>query len=412
MFVTSRFRLAAYVLGVIFCVTAAFPEEALAKKKAKDYAAFAFDADTRKKTRKTLGRRLSYSGSMGLRHLQESGLALDGPDRRSVQTTADVSLAVKLRISEAIVGFAHLELSEQHRTYAGTRHGARRRLKVKEAQLSFALSDHHRLSVGRLRFSEPRRWAMDAAGDGVHIGYKTNTWGWEAAVFQEAFADRGLYGFAHLQRYAKTRVQGIYGLLEKVGDARRFHFAGYAQARLGSQYVNDAYLAGVVGDGAGGLAADVTVTRAFAATKFNPQWTVGFAFGTDGYVEPRLSSHKAKEGGQAQFKRFGTVFQPELTNLAVATAAIGLRPSRKFSIDLRAHAYAQLNASTIAPAARVSGRTTGRSRHVGHEVSLVGAWRPRKKSKVEFGVGVFKPGRAYENRRSAKRVYLRMTQYF
>ena len=98
--------------------------------------------------------------------------------------------------------------------------------------------------------------------------------------------------------------------------------------------------------------------------------------------------------------------------LAVATGAVGLRPSRRFSVDLRAHVYAQLDASTVAPTARVSGRTTGQSRYLGHEISIVGAWRPSKKTKVEFGAGVFKPGRAYQNRNTSRRISLRMTQYF
>ena len=89
-----------------------------------------------------------------------------------------------------------------------------------------------------------------------------------------------------------------------------------------------------------------------------------------------------------------------------------MRPSRKFSLDLNAHAYAQVSASTHAPDARVTGSTNGTSQFVGAEISLVGAWRPSKKAKVEFGLGGFQPGPAYTQRGSAKRIYARFSMYF
>ena len=77
MNVTRKIRLGVGVLGASICLAAALPSEALAQKKVKDYAEFAFDADKRKKTRRPLGPRLTYSGSIGISHLSESGIALD-----------------------------------------------------------------------------------------------------------------------------------------------------------------------------------------------------------------------------------------------------------------------------------------------------------------------------------------------
>lgn len=418
MKVMSKIRLGAYALGVGFCVAAALPSEAMAQKKnAKDYAAFAFDADKRKKTRRPLGKRLTYSGSVGVSHLSEVGRVLDDAAARRARTDqANLSFAARLKINEQLRGFAHLELTAKQKAYGAVTYPGQTRLRVKEAHLSYALSEHTQVSLGRMRFSDPRRRAMDAAGDGVHLGYKTPTWGWELALFKEAFDARGTYALAHAQRYGRGRVQGAYALIEHVGGEERLYLAGYAQSKFKGAPLFDFGVTAVLGDAAGGkragLSADATLTKAYAFRGLKPQLSLGFAFGTEGYVPARLASNKAKEGGQAQFKRFGTVFQPELTNLAVATVAVGIRPSRKFSLDLRAHAYAQLNASSVAPVARVTGRTTGLSRHVGHEISLVGAWRPSKTTKIEIGAGVFKPGRAYESRRSSRRLFVRLTQYF
>lgn len=110
--------------------------------------------------------------------------------------------------------------------------------------------------------------------------------------------------------------------------------------------------------------------------------------------------------------RYGFVYQPDLTNLAVVSVGFALRPSRSFSIDLNTYAYAQVSSQATTPSARVKGSTTGSSSFLGTEVSLIGAWRPTKKMKVQFGVGVFHAGPAYQNKTSTKRFYLHVTRYF
>ena len=98
--------------------------------------------------------------------------------------------------------------------------------------------------------------------------------------------------------------------------------------------------------------------------------------------------------------------------MMVATLSYGVRPSRNFSMDLTLHAYAQPSASTIAPSARLRGATTGLSNYLGSEVSITGAWRPTRKTKVEFGLAKFTPGSAYVDRSNASRIYGRVSYYF
>ena len=92
---------------------------------------------------------------------------------------------------------------------------------------------------------------------------------------------------------------------------------------------------------------------------------------------------------------YGFVYQPDLTNLAVVSVGIALRPSRPFSIDLNTYAYAQVSKQVTKPSAHISGPTTGHSSFLDAEVSLIGSWRPMKKMKVEFGAGGFHAGSAY-----------------
>jgi len=417
VFVTSKLNVATCVLGMVILSVLALPEQALAKKKARDYSQLAFDADKRKRTKLKLGQRLSYSGSIGISRSDERNLKLnDGVDDRSLQVIGALSFVFKAQISEKVRGFAHVELSQNDKRTHREDYGSYGRVKIKEAQLSFGLADNYMLSFGRMRFAEPRRWAMDGAVDGIHLGRKGDQTAWEAAFFRDAFEKRGTYAFVHSQRFSKKFAIGAYGLIESLEGKQRLHIAGYLATRDKERGGYDLYAASVLGDAANGrssgFAIDANLVSRFSNVRWKPQLVLGLAAGSPGYMQPDLNSNKARDGGQTQFHRFGTVFQPDLSNLLVSTAAVGLRPSRTFSVDLRAHAYAQMQASNFAPVARVQGLTNGNSRHVGHEVSIVGAWRPNKKTKVELSAGVFKPGRAYSDRSTVKRVYLRMTKYF
>ncbi|KAJ04627.1 alginate export family protein [Sulfitobacter mediterraneus] len=417
VFVTNRLKLVTYALSVGLLSVLALPEQALAKKKPRDHSHLAFDADKRKKTKSSIGQRLSYSGSIGLSRLDEHNQKLnDGVDDRSLQIIGTLSFAFKAQISEKIRGFAHVELSQTDKTTHRQNYGSYSRVKIKEAHLSFELADKHTLSFGRMRFAEPRRWGMDASVDGIHLGWKDDKIAWETALFRDAFDGRGTYAFLHAQRFSERSTSGTYALFESYREQQRLHVAGYFATRDKKRGGFNLYAAGVFGDAANqrpfGFAIDANLVSRFSDVRWKPQLVLGLAAGSPGYMQPDLNSNKARDGGQTQFHRFGTVFQPDLSNLLVATAAVGLRPSRSFSVDLRAHAYAQMQKSTVAPVARVQGMTTGASRHVGHEVSIVSAWRPNKSTKVEFSAGVFKPGRAYSDRSTVKRLYLRMTKYF
>ena len=111
-------------------------------------------------------------------------------------------------------------------------------------------------------------------------------------------------------------------------------------------------------------------------------------------------------------QRYGYAFQSDLTNLAIGSVAIGIRPSHKFSLGLGLHVYRQFKKSTVGPNARFLGVTTGNSAFLGTEINLVGAWRPNQKNKTEFSVRHFTPGTAFVDQTSATRAYMRMTVSF
>lgn len=417
MFTIERVFRVVVFLGVVGLLLTGTGQAANAQKAPKDYSRLVFDASKRKKTKSQITDFLSYSAYANLRYQGERNIRLDdGRSDYSDEIAGYLGLAMKADLSSRIMAFGHVELDIRQKTTHSKSYPTKSKLKVKEALLSVRLTDNQTISAGRLRFADTNKSMADASVDGVHYAFKTPDSALELALFRDVFKDRGTYAMLHATRFSKTQSTGFYVLAEENGQDQRLHLAAYLNRKPTSDLSYTLNGAAVFGDAANGetagFAVDFRAMKSFSDQPGKPQITFGFAAGTKGYRPSGLQSNKTYDGGQTQFHRFGYVFQPELTNMAIATIGLGLRPSRKFSLDLYGHAYSQLSRSTQSPDARVSGAVTGRSTYLGSEVSLVGAWRPNKKSKVEFGVGVFKPGKAFTNREPAKRFYARFTTYF
>lgn len=413
-------RKTAFRLGVAaFCSASALVtgSDVIAASKKKDYAPLVFDAAKRKKTKTKLTDHISYSAYASLRFQGERNIDLDDDTRdKTNEPAAYLGLAARAKLGPHATAFVHAELDFRRKTTHDTTYPMRRRLNIKEALVAFNLSETSTLTVGRMRFSDAHKWIADASVDGVHYTTKQNGTALEFAIAKDVFDEQSSYLLAHATEYTKRKNRGLYVLAEKNQNARRVHFAAYLTDKSYNDFSYTAHLGAVLGDAANGKRAgagfDVRAIHKIGKHKWNPQITVGVAGGTEGFQQSGLHSNKTYDGGQTQFNRYGYVYKPELTNIIVGTAALGIRPSRKVSVDLGAHVYAQPFPSSIAPDARVDGTTTGQSAYLGSELYLAGAWRPNRKTKVEFGTGIFKPGAAYLNRNTSKRVYARVSMYF
>lgn len=415
----TTFKYASCIVGAAICALFIAPiaAEAGSKRVKLPVAASVFDAEKRKRTRHKLGHRLSYSVYSSIRFQNERNQRRDdNVDDHTEEFAGYLGFVGRADLGRGAIAFGHGELDVRSKKTQDRTYAAAARWTTKEAFVSFAVTEEARLTVGRMRFSDPNKWVADAAVDGVHYGHKTPHRVTELATFVGTGDANGTYLMAHHGRVQNKLRYGTIALAEVDGSQKRLHLSGYASAVASQSFSYELNVGAVVGDAANGKRAgigfDVRSTHRFGASKLNPQVMLGFAAGSEGYRQSGLHSNKTYNRGQTQVHRYGYVFQPDLTNLAVASVAIGIRPSRKLSADLGVHVYGQLNKSTSGPNARLSGVTTGGSAFLGTEISVAGAWRPSKKSKVEFGVGHFKPGRAFADRTSATRVFVRMSVTF
>jgi len=410
---TAGNRIALMALAAL-CVVWAAP--VAAGKKPKFYGAPVFNIDKRKKTKNEITDWAAYSAYASIRYSGERNLRLDDDAAdKSDKYSAYVGVAARAEPVEGFIGFVHAEAElTKRKTHKGAT--TNKKLHIKEAVVAHKLTETSTISAGRMRFSDARKWMTDAAVDGVHYGFKTDDLVLDLAVVAGTRDNDGAYALAHVSRYTKDRALGGYAILESREGEERAHLAAY-WANKPSDTLSYTLNAGVVlGDGAHGqsvgFAADARVIKKLGDHEWNPQLTLGLAAGSKGFQQTELHSNKTYDYGQTQFNRYGYVYQPELTNMAVATVGVGIRPSRMFSLDVTAHAYAQVEKMAGMPAARVSGETNGKSALLGAELSVVGAWRPTRKSKFEIGLSAFLPGPAYENRGTATQAYARLSVYF
>jgi alginate production protein len=106
-------------------------------------------------------------------------------------------------------------------------------------------------------------------------------------------------------------------------------------------------------------------------------------------------------GGSASFRYLGELVRPELSNLWVATAGIGIRPARDISIEVAGHAYRQDVAAPFLRGSRLREDPNGEHRDLGYGIDVVigiERWRPVA---LEIVLGYFAPGPGFDERDDA-----------
>ena len=132
---------------------------------------------------------------------------------------------------------------------------------------------------------------------------------------------------------------------------------------------------------------------------WSPRATLGYAWGSgdDGegvdtsHHQTGWQSNKSYMGAEIDFKTYGTVLDPQLSNIHVFTAGIGITPMKKSSLDLVFHHYRQdktteLTRTDLRPRADLQDRRT-----LGNGIDLVWGWKPTKEWKIQAYTGMFMP---------------------
>lgn len=276
--------------------------------------------------------------------------------------------------------------------------------------------------LGRQRFDDAREWIYDDALDAARVFYRIGRFALELSASRKRIVDEDL-----LSRDRKERINNYFALghatIGEKSEASVYVlfrddredgpldllFLGLqstGELASGLEYWIEA--AHVRGESSSkdirGYGVDVGVTYVLDLPSA-PSLTLGAAFGTGdsdpddeidrSFRQTGLQDNNARFNGVTSFKYYGETLEPELRNMAILTVGVGVRPTRKSSIDLIYHHYRQHHASDVLRSVNIDADPLGQNRELGHGIDLVMGYREWKNVDVEVVLGAFVPGSAF-----------------
>lgn len=282
--------------------------------------------------------------------------------------------------------------------------------------------------IGRQKFDDEREWLFDEELDAVRAYYRFPNLLLEASAGRLNLARRDLLNDERSERRIDYLVRGT----SAITDEAIFSFYGFMRhdrrrdvAERESPIFLGLHSSGDIGEnieywmelahvrGRSGsqkiraYGVDLGGSYEFKKLPMELSLTLGYAFGTgdddpnDGidrnFRQTGLHDNEARFNGLAKFKYYGELFDPELSNMSILTAAIGVRPTKRTSIDLVYHRYAQHKASDSIRDSALAADPSGLSRKLGSEIDVVLGYRKRegRKASALLTLGQFDPGPAF-----------------
>jgi alginate production protein len=393
-----------------------------------------FDPDEPPETRYQLAPFLTFGANVEFTYDYRKNLALDGRrDNDAAIGSPELSLAFSFDPDPSFHAFLNVAVSREivwkiEADRAKPRENPELELKEFFVWLRPLLGVPS-LQIGRQRFEDERQWLYDEELDAVRLRYQWDALEVELSLSQEALVRKDLL---HAARRDQERINN-YILYASYRPLEDFALDAYAIVRddlssterrrpvfvglrsRGEPVEDLDYWAelGYVGgrDGSRRLAGwgfDLGATYEFQVSP-KPSLTLGFAVGSGdqkpgdkydrSFRQTGLQENESDFGGATDFKYYGEVLDPELSNLAILTAGVGIRPSEKVSVDLVYHYYLQHKAATTLRDAGIDAEPSGRSRRLGSAVDLIlGLEEIYDRFEVKAVLGYFAPGAAFPER--------------
>ena len=298
-----------------------------------------------------------------------------------------------------------------------------------------SITDPFEITVGRRAFEDARLWLYDAALDGVIVKHKMENLHTEFSVTREDLLDLDL-----LVNVPKGRIDNymVYSEYRGIEDHK---IAGYVIKRIDQEKPSQEGRPLLLGARAygrptdafnywaelgfvrgtdqfaqdlSGYAFEVGGTYRFLDLPLQPNFTLGYAYGSgDGnpddnkneeFRQTGLQSNEARFGGLTQFKAYGEMIDPELSNLKKFTAGFGFRPAANAFVDVVYHKFNTIHIAeqlrNWSLTAEMNQDPLRQSNDVGQEIDVIVGFRNLfglRRFGFEARAGWFFPGRAFRN---------------
>ncbi|HYC79243.1 MAG TPA: alginate export family protein, partial [Planctomycetota bacterium] len=275
------------------------------------------------------------------------------------------------------------------------------------------------VQLGRQRFDHGREFLVRDDWDAARLVLNTDVAAFEFSVGQELFDPdpenvhvTNWLGTVRFEPFEDNVVE-LYWLKRKSGSPRaldRDHFgiSGEGDFGGGTKWWAEVGFSRGFEDEAPlrGYGLDVGLLQVFKKAALRPYVYAGFALGSgddvldDGvdqnFRQSGLHRNNDRFGGVAGFRYYGEVFRPDLQNLQIFTAGLGIRPTPGFSMDLVFHSYRQDAPFLLLGPSRLRRNPNGLHPELGYGVDLIIGledWRPLE---IEIDLGYFQPGPAFD----------------
>jgi len=277
------------------------------------------------------------------------------------------------------------------------------------------------LQIGRQDFEDEREWLFDDYLDAARVRY----YGLKPWLFEFAYIDAVEPLKAKLETWQdllgrasfyldRESVISAYILTRKDSDARNREPSYYglsAFGTVGSIVRPWAELAIMRGEDKGrsldAWAMDLGATVTIEHTRFTPVLSLGYAVGSGDDNRGDAIDHRFRQsgyqdnyatlGGISSVRYYGTLLDPELSNIKIATAAAAIRPTDNSSVEILYHSYKQQAANKRIKGSNLDTVPLGVDNDLGWAVDLVvglkNLWYGISGS---WTIAFFNPGVAFE----------------
>ena len=276
--------------------------------------------------------------------------------------------------------------------------------------------------IGRQRFMDTRRWLYNDFLDAARLFYGLSGLRFELSAAQKRQLNflqddnqstSNAFIFRSSCNIDPTNVLAAYVVAERDGGVDRGNpvfFGLHEDGSIGrlAHWLEVAHVGGSNnGRNISGNGFDIGSTYEFPLP-LRPSVTLAYAWGsgdrTPGSGTDKsfrqtglmLEKNVAAFNGVALFKYYGTALDPELSNIGIVTAGLGIRPIRRTSLDLVYHHYRQQEASATILNSNLTKPANGRNKDIGNEADIIAAYAGTH-IKVKLEVGYFMPGAAFRS---------------
>ena len=402
------------------------------KSKPGDKAEFDFDSPP--ETGIILTPELSFGVSVELEYKLEKDRDLETRDRDDTDFLESVlDLALTYTPTERIRAFVNIGTSWLNIEDERHDEDSEIKLALEQAFVSYNMLKGLNLKIGRQRIKDKREWVYDENLDAIRLTYEFSNVAFDLSVSEKNHKDligrhgknERVYNYVLFGKYTpfkKTKI-GAYVFIRDGYEKKKQENPIFYGLQLRGEVLDnlDYWLefAHVRGRSEGefieirgrresnkirGFGFDSGFTYEFDVP-LKPSIVLGYAFGSGddnpsdrvdrNFRQTGLQDNNTKLNGISKLRYYGEMFDPELSNLAIATGGFGIRPMKKASIEFVYHYYRQHKRFGEIRDDDIREDPDGLNKILGQEVDMVAAYKSKKHIKTSLTVGYFMPGQAF-----------------